>query len=191
MDSGFPLKVPRWATRVAPPARVECSMPSSRGVALGDLLDRAHHLATPAEGANRDPAADALGEAGKVRLDAEVLRRAAVGKDHAGLHLVEDEDGAVGRGELADPLQEAGSWRHHADVELHRLDDDRRDLAPVALAGSPPAISGSLNGAITVSSIALSGACRPWPAPCWVHSIGPIASRGGWMLTSTSSWWPW
>ena len=26
-DSGLPLNVPRWATRVAPPLRVECSRP--------------------------------------------------------------------------------------------------------------------------------------------------------------------
>ena len=37
------------------------------------------------------------------------------------------------RGQFADALQEAGEWRHDADVELHRLDDDRRDLALVAL----------------------------------------------------------
>ena len=51
-------------------------------------------------------------------------------------------------------------------------------------------ISGSLNGAITVSAIRERGipALAGTVSGC---SIDPIASRGGWMLTSTSSWWPW
>ncbi len=51
-------------------------------------------------------------------------------------------------------------------------------------------MSGSLNGAITVSAIRERG--MPADAGTVVGcSIGPMCSRGGWMLTRTSSWWPW
>ena len=70
-------------------------------------LDDAHHLGAAAEGADRHAAADALGQAEQVGLDAELLGRAAVGEHDPGLDLVEDEHDAVLRGQLADPLQEA------------------------------------------------------------------------------------
>ena len=38
----------------------------------------------------------------------------------------------MGGGQLADALEEAGQRRDDADVVLDRLDDDGRDLAPVA-----------------------------------------------------------
>ena len=49
----------------------------------------------------------------------------------AGDHLVEDEDGAVLRGELAQPLEEPGLRQHRADVVRDRLEDDRGDVAVV------------------------------------------------------------
>ena len=96
-------------------------------------LDDAHHLGSAPEGADRDPASDALREAEEVRLHAEVLEGPTPGQDDAGLHLVEDQDDAVLGGELADPLEVAGLRRHDADVELDGLDDDRRDLVVVGL----------------------------------------------------------
>jgi hypothetical protein len=60
-----------------------------------------------------------------------MLVGAAPGDDHARLDLVEDEDGAVLRRQLPDALQVAGLGRHDADVELHRLDQDGRDLPGV------------------------------------------------------------
>ncbi len=87
----------------------------------------------PAEGADGDPASDALGEAEQIGLDAEVLVGPAPRQDDAGLDLVEDEHRAVLGGELADALEEPGIRRDDADVELHRLDDDGGDFAGVRL----------------------------------------------------------
>ena len=118
-----------------------------------------------------------------------MLVRAAVGDDHAGLDLVEDEHGAVGGGEVADALQEAGQRRHHADVELDRLDEDGGDLALVVLQDLLQA-SALLYGATTVSCRREAG--RPAEAgTVQGDSGGPISSRGGWMEINTSSWWPW
>ena len=72
--SGLPLYVPRWATRVAPPGMVVCSRPvapAASALALGQALDHAHDLALAAESADRHAAADALGQAEQVGLDAE------------------------------------------------------------------------------------------------------------------------
>ena len=92
-------------------------------------------------------------------------------------------------GELANALEVARLRRHDADVELDRLDDDRRDLVGWA-SRIAARMSGSLNGAITVSAIRERG--MPALAGTVVGRLGrPHRSRGGWMLTSTSSWWPW
>ena len=63
-------------------------------------------------------------------------------------------------------------------------------ISPACASRMAASISGSLNGAITVSAIRERGI--PALAGTVVgDSTGPISSRGGWMLTSTSSWWPW
>ncbi len=65
-------------------------------------------LAPAAVGADRQPAADDLAQAGQVGRDAEERLGAAVGDAEAGDHLVEDEQAAGASRELAQRRQEAG-----------------------------------------------------------------------------------
>jgi hypothetical protein len=44
-------------------------------------------------------------------------------------HLVEDQQGAGPRADLAKPLQESRLRQHETHVAGHRLDDDRRNVA--------------------------------------------------------------
>jgi hypothetical protein len=95
-------------------------------------------------------------------------------------------------GQLAQPLQETGQWRRHADVELDRLHDDGRDLVAVRLQDGGHRLRRveRRHDRLGQSASRLRGS--PAVAGTVVgDSSGPIASRGGWMLTSTSSWWPW
>ena len=108
----------------------------------------------------------------------------------AGLDLVEDQHRAMRRGQLTDALQVAGERRDDADVELDRLDDDRRDLAPMTLEDR-----GQRLGVVVRRDDRLLDA-RARQAGRGGHGVrarppGPISSRGGWIETSTSSWWPW
>ena len=97
------------------------------------LGDRLHHFGPTAERADRQAAADRLGEAHQIGLHAEAASGAAVSGSDAGLHLVEDEHRAVAFGDLANGLEVAGQRRADADVLHHGLDDERSDLAPVRL----------------------------------------------------------
>jgi hypothetical protein len=91
-------------------------------------------------------------------------------------------------GELAHPLQVAGVGRHDTDVELDRLDEDRGDLAGVRLEDGLERIGVVVRRHHRLRQAAERDARRGRHG---VRSVvGPIASRGGWMLTSTSSWWP-
>ena len=64
-------------------------------------------------------------------------------------HLVEDQDGAVLRRELAEPLEEPGLREDRADVVRDRLEDDRGDVAAARRARATA--SASLNGQTIVA----------------------------------------
>src|SRR5690606_22935562 len=70
--------------------------------------DHLHQVATAAEGAERETAAEDLGEGGQIRADAESLLGASGPEPKTGHYLVPDEDHAVARAELPQPLVEAG-----------------------------------------------------------------------------------
>ncbi len=67
-----------------------------------------------------------------VRLHVPVAHRKDLpGAAHAGLHLVRDEEDAVGPGDLAQARHEAGRWHDVAALAEDRLDDDRRNVLGV------------------------------------------------------------
>ena len=77
-------------------------------------------------GAERQAAAEALGEGDDVRHDALVglVLEPVPGAADAGLDLVEDEQGAGGGGDLPGGLEVAGGRDDDAVLALDRLDDD-------------------------------------------------------------------
>ena len=87
-----------------------------------------HDVRAPAKRAHRQAAADDFAEATQVRRDAEPLLRAALGQAEAGHHLVENQQRAVGLGDLAEEFQIARLRQIQPGVARHRLDDDAGDL---------------------------------------------------------------
>src|SRR5581483_9448366 len=82
----------------------------------------------PSVGADGQSAANDFSQRREVRADAEQLLRAAQGEAEAGHYFIEDEQGAVMRGDLAQELQVAGPGRHASHVADNRLDDHAGDL---------------------------------------------------------------
>mmetsp|Transcript_41301 Transcript_41301/g.100220 ORF Transcript_41301/g.100220 Transcript_41301/m.100220 type:complete len:396 (-) Transcript_41301:89-1276(-) len=78
-------------------------------------------------------AADHLAERGQVGRDAPVLLGAAVRDAEAGHHLVEDEESAVVRADLAELVEERLVRNDEAGVSDHALEDHAGDLAFVRL----------------------------------------------------------
>ena len=74
-----------------------------------DRREQVHDLGAPAEGRERQPAADDLPEHGQVGRDAEALLRAAARDPEAGDHLVEDEQRAARVAEPAQRLEVAAA----------------------------------------------------------------------------------
>ena len=155
------------------------------------LRDLVHELAARAEGAERQAAADGLGQADDVGLDLEVLLGAAPGELGARLHLVEDEQAAELVAQRAQLLQEAVARRHHAHVHHHRLDDDGRDLVLVPLEQGARAAAVSFQ---VRDQRVLDGQRRDAVAhgqrPSAVRRA-PTFARGGFTETSTVSCPPW
>ena len=87
--------------------------------------------AAPAERGERQTAADALGQGDEVGRDAEPLRRAGGAGGEAGLHLVEDEERAVGVAQGAHAGEVARVGDDDADVLEHRLHEHARDVGAV------------------------------------------------------------
>mmetsp|Transcript_53023 Transcript_53023/g.113838 ORF Transcript_53023/g.113838 Transcript_53023/m.113838 type:complete len:245 (+) Transcript_53023:188-922(+) len=90
---------------------------------------RGHHLhdvLAPAVGANWKAAPDHLPHGGHVRSHAEVLLRPTVGDTKPGHDFIEDEEGAVLGGELAQTLEEFLRGRNEARVPHHGLEDHGR-----------------------------------------------------------------
>ena len=109
MASGLPPKVEPWV-----PARH----------ALG-------RLGGGQAGAEREAAADALGERHDVGRDARpLIGEELAGAADAGLHLVEDQQQAVLVAERAELAQELAGDQADAALALDRLDHDRRRLRP-------------------------------------------------------------
>ena len=91
--------------------------------------------ARPPKAPDRQAAADDFAEAGEVGGDLLQLLHAATGEAEAGHDLVEDEQGIVGGGYLADVLEVPGIGLDEADVADVRLEDDAGDLAGVGREG--------------------------------------------------------
>ncbi len=78
-------------------------------------------------GAEREPAADALGDRHDIGCDARpFMGKKLAGAAHAGLDLVEDQQQAVFVADLAQRLHELGGSGAHTALALHRLDEDCR-----------------------------------------------------------------
>ena len=108
-----------------------------RGAGDGIAAERAgvragrprHHLGARAGDTERQPRRDPFGDGDDVGLQAEVLRgEHPAGPAHAGLHFVDDEQDAVLRRQLAQPLQERRRRDEVAALALDGLDDDGRDF---------------------------------------------------------------
>ncbi len=102
--------------------------------------DGLHHLVRRADGRRREAAAEGLREADDVRLDPEVLARAAGGDGEAGLHLVHDPDDAVTAGDLADAVEVAGLRQDDPAVHEGRLHDEAGRCATLRLEADDPAL---------------------------------------------------
>ena len=88
-----------------------------------------HHVGLAAVTPSGRPDAMPLAIDDDVRLQAEVLRGEHLpGPAHARLHFVDDQQDAVLRRQLAQPLVELDRRHDVAAFALDRLDDDRRDL---------------------------------------------------------------
>ena len=85
-----------------------------------------------ADGRHRQSAADRLAHRGQVGRHAVVGLRAAVG-DREGDHLVEDQDDAEARGDVAQPLEVLRRGGDHPGGALHGLDQDGGDALVLAL----------------------------------------------------------
>ena len=81
----------------------------------GGEIEQVEDVPPARDGGAGQAAGDDLGERGHVRPDAERRLRAAARHAKAGHHLVEDQQHAVPRGQLAQPVQEFGPQRHLAE----------------------------------------------------------------------------
>src|SRR5271170_4637848 len=91
------------------------------GAKRGEVL---HDVGASAEGAAGEATADDFAEGRDVRCDAVDLLRSAKGEAEAGHHLVEEEERAVGCGDLAQAFQIAGIRRDGSGVADDWFDDD-------------------------------------------------------------------
>ena len=91
--------------------------------------DKVHQVGSAPVGADGQAAADDLAENREVRADAVQLLCSARCDAEAGDDLVEDQQRARLRGQLAEPRKESGGRRDHAHVGGHRLHDHCGDIA--------------------------------------------------------------
>jgi hypothetical protein len=101
---------------------------SVRLVDRPERRDFLHDLAPSAEGAHGQPAPDDLAERRQVWRHAVERLRASRVDAEAGHHLVEDEESAVRRGELAEACEEARQREDEPHVAGDWLHDHRRDV---------------------------------------------------------------
>ena len=94
-----------------------------------EKVERREHVRAARDRTARHAARHDLGERGEVGCDAEMGLRAARCDAKAGDDLVEDQERAVRRGQLAQRHEKRGGQRHHAERAAGRLDDRRGDLA--------------------------------------------------------------
>jgi hypothetical protein len=95
----------------------------------------------------------------------------------------------MGGDELDGRAAITGQWRDDADVELHGLDEDGGDFAAMALEDRFQRIGVVCAG--RNDSLLEPGCGSPAEAATGraLRAGHQLARR--WMLTSTSSWWPW
>ena len=116
--------------RAARPAAHESGWPPKvvicpSGGSCGELAEQ---IVAAAQCAQRQPAAERLGDHDDVGHDAEMLEREQLaGAAESGQHLVEDEHRTRPIASLAQRPHESGLRYAHAALGLHRLDHHRRD----------------------------------------------------------------
>ena len=91
--------------------------------------NKIHELPAAGECAQRQAASDRLRIRRKVRHDPIPLLGAAQRQSEAGDHLVENEQGAVAGGDVAEKLEEAGFGGDAAAVAKQRFANDCGDFA--------------------------------------------------------------
>src|SRR5690606_29117653 len=100
------------------------------GAAQAAGSDGVHDLGLAAHAGDREAAADRLGEGGEVRDDAQLLGgEEGAGTAGTGLYFVGDQHDAVLVAQGAQALHEGRGVDVEAAFTLHRLDDDRGDVA--------------------------------------------------------------
>jgi len=95
------------------------------GAVGGELV---HDVGAAAEGSDGEASADDLAHGGEVGGEGFEFLDAALGEAEAGHDLVEDEEGAVFGGEVAEELEVSGLGEDEAGVGGVGLDDDGGDL---------------------------------------------------------------
>ncbi len=95
--------------------------------------DHVHEVGAAAVSPDGQPAADDLAERRQIGPDAVKLLRPAARGAETGHDLVEDQQRAVRRGDLAKPGEESVGRRDHAHVPGDRLDNDGGDPRTVVL----------------------------------------------------------
>ena len=145
--------------------------------------DLAHDVRAAAVGADRQPAADHLAERGQVGPDAVALLRAAEGDAEAGHHLVEDQQRAVPRRDLAQRLRDTRAAAARTPCSRRRARRSRPRSGRRASRNASRRRSTSLNGSAMVVS------AKPCGTPC--VSAMPSVAMPEPAFTSSESTWPW
>jgi len=99
-----------------------------------------HDLLPPAKRPHRPAPADHLAERRQIRTYPVQLLRPAPRHAKARHHLVKDQHDPIFRALLPQQLQVARRWKIEARIGRDRLQDDRRDLAPLRLSRESSAL---------------------------------------------------
>src|SRR5438477_263948 len=97
------------------------------------LGNQIHHCAAGAESSERQAPADGFGQANQVRLHAKEFAGPAPSELCAGLDFVEDQQRAVLRADVAQPLEEPGLRHAQSDVHHNGLENNAGDLVGIFL----------------------------------------------------------
>src|SRR5260221_10823318 len=146
------------------------------------VRDDRHDRLAAANRGDRESAAEALGQCGQVRVDAEVLLRASPGEPEPGDDLIEDQQGSMQLGEFAKQLEIASLSKDAAGVEDGGLGDDRAHSV-AALRHHGREALWVIPGQHQHRALQLgrdTGTGRHWPGPAGraghrrVYMIGPV-----------------
>ena len=96
-----------------------------------------HDFGAPTEGADRKSSADDLAQSCEVRQHVVEFLRAAGRDPKSGHDFIEDEDRAFRVAEVTQPFEKAWFRQIQSRVSRNRLENDRRNFAPVERQGLP------------------------------------------------------